>query len=411
MTDPTRFVPDGSCTLSKRREAFPSGVWRPAFGGSGPYVLSSLTDRPAKYLDLVCALGALTVGHNHPHVVEAVCQQMRAGAIFSLPHVLEGHVAERLCSVIPCAEQVKFVKTGSESTAAAIRIARAATGRSEVWGLKGHYHGWHDWWAQTSEKHPGVEEDGQVFAFEDLAALLLAAEPQRLADASAYRPAAIIVEPERLEMADGGGLQLLVDTARRIGTVVIFDEMLSGGRLRVGGAQELYGVEPDLACFGKAFGGGLPLAFVCGRRELMQHAWPVSGTFSGDALALAACDAMLDLYEREDVIGKLWSVGTALYQSIAYFGHGHPRLGLRLHGRPPRFWLTFGAHVDRRQFMSVVVQQAAQRGVLMHQAVIFASAAMDPEQTKTALTAVTIGLEAATAGGPLVGEPYKDSAR
>lgn len=413
MPDPTRFIPDGSCTLSKRPAAFPSGVWDEARAQVGPWVCG----QEKKYLDLVCALGALTVG-NHDLVVSAVRQQMVDGAIFSLPHRLEGHVAERLCGVIPCAEQVKFVKTGSESTSAAVRISRIATGRQRVAVLKGHYHGWHDWTGITAKKAPGIPG----FMYEGVASYLNAEHLLDLRPSVWGVLAAVIVEPERVEAEREGFLAALVDQARANGTIVIFDEMLSGGRLRVGGAQELYGVTPDLATFGKAFGGGLPLAFVCGRRDLMQHAWPVSGTFSGDALALAACDAMLDLYtcgERfhgRTLIGHLWATGLIL--KSFFDGQRGGRLGLEVHGLAPRFWLSFAPEVDRRLVMSIFVQQMAQRGVLCHQAVTFANGALSPLDMSEIVVAmneswqvILHGLANQNMASLLIGEPYQDSVR
>ena len=428
-------IPDGSCTLSKRPAAFPSGCPVLALAGDGPYLIADDGAAGGQWLDWMCALGALTVGHGHPKVVEAVTKQLQySGAIFSLPSMLEGHVAERLCQRIPAAKlgQIKFVKTGSEACAGAVRIARAATGRDTILAFKKHYHGWHDWWAAKAEKHPGVPdfmEQGVLFVDGELL-------PQAIWE---ERTAAVICEPERL-VADYGVSYLpkLMDTARKAGALVIFDETLSGGRLAFGGVSDFYNLIPDLAIYGKALGGGLPLAFIAGRRDVMQHAWPVSGTFSGDALALAACNAMIDIYETEHVIEKLWLNGTYVYRMLQDFALDHKALGMTVHGQPPRFWVDFGPHVrvdergvhtsgnwngqsppvDRRLFMSVVVQQAVRRGVLVHPAVFFANAAMTTSQVEEsmevfeqAFTFAAEGVSDGTLAKRLDGEPYQDSVR
>lgn len=406
----TACIPTGSFTLSKRPAAFASGIWDSASVSEGPMLR---TVSGANYLDFICALGALVVG-NHPRIVEAVCRQMRDGAIYSLPHRLERVIAERLVSVIPCAEQVKVVKTGSESTSAAIRIARAFhKGRTSlVLGLKGHYHGWHDWWAVTAPKHPGVPDymyDG-VRAMRTVQGLLDMGEDDEWHGSADV--AAFIVEPERVEQEMPGGLAKLRQVATDNGIVLIFDEMLSGGRLALAGAQQYYNVTPDLATYGKAFGGGLPFAFVCGKADLMQHAWPASGTFSGDALALAAAEAMLDVYSSEPVIDMLWSHGEYMQRALQKFPF------LTIHGHQPRFWFTFPPEVDRRMAMSVFTQQCAKRGVLAHQAVMFMSAALSVVEIQHAARAmedamdvVAAGIEDGDLASRLDGVTYEDSVR
>jgi glutamate-1-semialdehyde aminotransferase len=407
MVRALEYIPEGSFTLSKRPDAFPSqGSPRFAARGQGPYVID---DKGVSYLDWICGLGALTVGHTHPHVIDAVIKQVRDGAIYSLPSVLEGQVAERLCGLIPCAEQVKVVKTGSEACAAAVRIARAATGREKIVKFKDHYHGWHDWTMVTSAKHPGVPDS--------LLSGILEIHKDFDFDEAAGLPAAFICEPERL-LLNGFDLPRLMDVAREHGVLIIFDETLSGGRLRLGGAQEMIGLYPDLAVFGKAFGGGYPFAFVCGKREYMQHAWPVSGTFSGDAIGLTAANAMLDVFEEPNhnglgasVIDTMWSVGQRLWEALETKAKA-VGLPLNLGGNYPRFWIKdFGPDIDRRQAMSVFVQICAAWGVLVHQAVIFASAAMTEPQIERSIDAMTHAVNEIHHHVMLRGEPYKDSVR
>lgn len=418
MVRARKFIPEGSFTLSKRPDAFPSeGCPQLALRGDGPYVIDTGN---RKYLDWICGLGALTVGHNHPHVVEAVVKQVRDGAIFSLPSKLEGQVAERLCELIPCAEQIKVVKTGSEACAAAVRVARAATGRDVIVKFKDHYHGWHDWSQVVSPVHPGAPEflNAGIRQWSEL----LHPDAIEIAIGNNLQPvAAVILEPERFQLAQPGQLQALVDAVHRWGALVIFDETLSGGRLTLGGVQQWLGVTPDLAVYGKAFGGGLPFAFIAGSRELMQHAWPVSGTFSGDAVGLAACNAMLDLYTAAtftendpggyNLTDRMWRVGAKVRMAL----EGKAKaLGLPVTfgGHSPRFWIKdFGPDIDRRQAMSLFVQKCAEWGVLAHQAVVFASAAMNDSQVDESIQAMEHALNEIAHKVPLRGEPYKDSVR
>lgn len=411
MAAAVEVIPGGSFTLSKRPRAFPSGVWFQAVRGHGPYVTSAY-GKP--FLDWICGLGALTVGHNHPAVVAAITRQLRDGVLFSMPHRLEATVAERLCKVIPCAEQVKVVKTGSEACSAAVRIARMATGRELVLTTATSYHGWHDGLIAAKPTHPGVPvcvtDTIDTFDYNgDCEA--------QLGYHGFMNVAAVILEPVQGEPPNMGWLEHLREVTAREGIVLIFDEMLCGGRLRLAGAQEYYGVTPDLATFGKALGGGLPFAFVCGRRHLMRHAWPASGTFSGDALALAAADTMLDVYKHENVIEDLWRNGAIAKTALMQVADKYD-LAIVMHGHDPRFWFEFPPSVDQRLAKSVFVQQAALRGQLVHPNVIFASAAMTTQQATEGAAMLAEALEVTCASikdetleTMIDGEEYEDSVR
>ncbi len=409
------FVPTGSSTLSKRMAAFPSGVWGRASHGRGPYIVTS---DGRTMLDHMCALGALTVGHAHPKIVDAVAKQMSRGSLFSLPADIEERVAERLCGIIPCAEQTKFTMTGSEACSAAVRIARMATGRSKILTTPTSYHGWHDQMIAVKPRHPGVPEAFtyliDTFNYNDVGSLATALDAS---SGNGLPVAAVILEPVQGESPAADFLNEVIVMAHARGALVIFDEMLCGGRLTVGGAQQLYDVTPDLATFGKAFGGGLPFAFVAGRKDLMQHAWPCSGTFSGSALSLAACDAMLDLYRDEDVIGRLWKNGQRLQAALLDQAQAE-HLTIIMQGHSPRFWWDYAPGVDKRLAQSVFVQKCAKLGQLVHPAVVFANAAMTDEQVSQAIGAFRVAMVAVAQGIKngnlrefLEGEPYEDSVR
>lgn len=388
-------IPQSSCTLSKRPAAFPSGSPHFARRGFGPYLVD---ERGYHYLDWMGSLGATPLGYSHPRVMAAVKAQLDRGTVFSLPSVLEAQVADKLCAVIPCAEQIHFFKTGSESCSAAVSIARAATGRDRILVDARDYHGWHDTFRVTAPDHPGVPS---------ALGRLISSWPN-LVDVppSTWKTgiAAVILEPARLHEHTTQELQAIVDTAHAHGALVIFDEMILGGRIALAGGQEYFGVVPDLATFGKAFGAGLPLAFVAGSAELMAHSWACSGTFSGDALALAACEAMLEVYRSEEVIATLQRSGAQLRKTIDE--HPYP---VRTVGFDAHFALRFAG--DQRIEASRFVQQCAKQYVLFHPALVNASAAMSKADVTRTCEVVAAALDAMAAGVPLEGEPAADGIR
>lgn len=355
-----QVTPGGSQTLSKRAGAFPGGYPHYIARGEGPYVWDVDGRR---YLDLIGGLGATPFGHRHPYVDEAIERQLKDGILFGLPHRLEVDLAERLCAVIPCAESVRFVKTGSEACAGAIRIARMATGRSFVLMADNGYHGWHDWYAVTKPQHPGVppwlSNTVGTFPYGDPHALR---SVLTVAAAEGLHVAAVILEPALMAEPPSGYLAEVVRLSHEFGALAIFDEMILGGRVALAGGQELYGVTPDLATFGKAFANGLPLAFIAGRRDLMQHAWPVSGTFGGECLSLAACWAVLDLWGEAD------SRPSELFARLTRALHHLPpdvTLGGRIAG-PPLVGLSGRPVFGFGDLADPIVESLAALGILMH---------------------------------------------
>lgn len=396
--DVSRFTPSGAQTASKAPGrvgplgAFPLYLQR----GDGPYVWDVDDYR---YVDLFNGNCAVTLGHANRHVDDRVQRQMAKGTLLSLPTRLEGEVAERLCAVIPCAEQVRFVKTGSEACAGAVRIARIATGRKTILVCDGQYHGWHDWHCVTKPDHPGVPDELAdliwTFRYNDLDSLRDALNDDG-------DVAAVMLEPTLTVPPAPGFLEGLVALAHEHGALVIFDEMICGNRWHVGGAQAHYGVTPDLATCGKAYANGYPLAFIGGRRELMQHAWPVSGTFGGETMSLAACQAVLEM--STDPIDRIWQVGRQLMDAT---NGACRRLGLpaEMVGMPPRPVLQWSAPAAQQPAVVALFQQElAQRGVLAHPSGFNPSAAHDAQALELAITgiegALTVVARAIATGSP-----------
>ncbi len=363
----TKWTPGASQTMSKSPLRFPLGAY-PAFieRGEGSHVWDVDGN---EYVDWIMSLAAVTLGHAQRDVCLAVQGQLWDGVNFSLPHRLEREVSERLCSIIPCAEMVRFVKTGSEANEAAIRVARAFTGRDVIVTVGAGYHSWHSWFAAVKPEHPGVPEAMtdliRSFTYNNLdsleQALLLAeqVDPRKGA-------AAVILEPTLLTSPAPGFLEGVRDLAHGHGALLIFDEVVTGFRWARAGGQEYFGVTPDLATFGKGMTGiGVPLACLVGRRDIMQYAVLCSGTFGGDCLGLAACNAALDVYEREPVIEHGWKIGTAFMEGIRELIAEH-RLPAKVghYGVHPKLsW----EHPEANILMSIFLQETAERGVILHE--------------------------------------------
>jgi glutamate-1-semialdehyde aminotransferase len=275
-----------------------------------------------EYLDFPMALGPVILGHGYPAVSEAIVRQLRDGITYTLPHRIEVEVAERLERIIPGLERVRFGKTGSDATSAAIRVARAVTGRDHV--IVAGYHGWHDWYIASTSRRRGVPD---VVA--GLAEAVPAGDLEALRSAFEARPgeiAAVIVEPAGAREPEPSELAALVDLTREHGALAVFDEIVTGLRLALGGAQEHYGVEADLVCLGKALGNGMPISALAGKARHMDVLEQVffSGTHGGEALSLAAAGAVIDVMEREPVHDHLWRLGGRLQDGVrdAIAAHG-----------------------------------------------------------------------------------------
>lgn len=305
-------VPTASQTFSKSALQLPNSR-APLFlsHGRGGHVWDADGN---EYVDLVCALLSVSIGYRDPVVDAAIRSQLSRGISYSLPSRLECELAEKIVETVPCAEAVRFGKNGSDATSAAIRIARAYTGRARV--IACGYHGWQDWYIGATSRDKGVPDPVRqltaMVPYNDLAALeaQYARYPNEIA--------AVIMEPVTFDPPEVGYLEGVRALTQKYGSVLVFDEVVTGYRLALGGAQEMLKVTPDLACIGKGLGNGMPLSAVVGRRELMREMEDIfySGTFGGEALSLAAGNAVIDLMRREPVIEAYWARGNAIAKGI-----------------------------------------------------------------------------------------------
>ena len=407
-----RSIPGASQTLSKGANMFVEGAY-PVFLQRGQGCRVWDVDG-GEYIDYVLGLASITLGYAYPAVTEAVARQLGEGSIFSLPHPLEVEVAERLIEVIPCAEQVRFLKTGSEANSAAVRVARATTGRDVI--VYCGYSGWHDWYAITTPRSKGIPKDFARFIvpfnYNDLPSL------ERALDEHYGKVAAVIMEPVLLDAPGPGFLEGVRKAAHDHGALLIFDEIVSGFRWAVGGAQEYFGVAPDLATFGKGMANGLPLSAVVGRAELMREFEDVfvSSTFGGDTLALAAAAATIDEYRQKPVIAHLWAAGRRFQDG---FKRAATRTGVPVDcvGFPvhPKIVFRHAREETNRLLMSLFLQETGRRGVIFHFAgfnISFSHSDADVAQSLEACEAALRIVGEALADGRVVerleGRPYEE---
>ena len=344
----TAAVAGFTSTGSKTPEAMFGGPGGPTHLVASSGVRVRTADR-LDLLDWTMALGAVGLGYAHPRVVEAAERAVRDGAVGPLPHRLEVEVAERLCAAYPGARQARFLKTGAEGVAAAVRIARVTTGRDRV--VHAGYSGWLDGPASGAGVPAGTAALWTTVPFDDVAAL-------EAAVASGGAPAAILLEPV-VERAPSAAW---LAAARRLAgerTLLIFDEIKTGFRLGQGGAAGRWGVTPDLAVLGKALANGFPLAAVLGRADLMaavRSTW-ISSTLATEFVALAAANAVLDAWAVSDVARHLAAIGGAVLQALAPLADP----GLEVCGLPEMWLLRFGASERERRFLLGCVR----KGVLL----------------------------------------------
>ena len=306
-----------------------------------------------EYIDYTMGVGPLVLGYGIDEVDQAIKDQLEDGITFSLVHPLEVEVAELINELVPNAEAVRFSKTGADVTSAAVRLARAYTNRDSI--LCCGYHGWHDWYIGVTDRSrgipPSVKDLTYTFPYNDIDSVI---------DALDDDTAAVILEPTVFDAPQEGFLQRLREACTANGTLLIFDEMWTGFRLALGGAQEYFGVKADLACFSKAIANGMPLSVLTGSSEVMsllQGDVFFYTTFGGEALSLAAAKATISFLRDHQVIDTLDMKGARLRDGYNAIASG---LGLEYtsaKGFACRSMVTFDAHAGDPLLMKSYVQQ------------------------------------------------------
>ena len=282
-----------------------------------------------EFIDFKNGLGPVTLGYCFPAINEAVKAQLENGIVFGTPSTLECEVSEMMCEIIPCAEQAKFLKTGGEACAACIRLARAYTGRDHI--IQIGYNGWLNTLGSgarilpsqesvAGKKLPGVPECvSELFhtaGWNDEKTI------KELFDEFDGKIAAVIISMNYATPEAGKTFYpFLRQITEKNGALLIFDEIVSGFRVALGGVQEHFGVTPDLAVFAKGIANGMPLSVYMGKREIMKMlgrgtGLSVSSTYGGETLSLAACKAAIKVYQEQNVIGHIWSHGDYLWDKV-----------------------------------------------------------------------------------------------
>lgn len=263
-----------------------------------------------EYTDMINGLLAVSLGYQYPAVDEAIKKQLKKGVIFSLPSPLENELADLLIKHIPCAEMARFGKNGSDATSGAVRLARGVTGRDHL-AVCG-YHGWHDWYIGSTSRNLGVPKSTQdlthKFNYNDIDSL------KRIFKKYKNKVAAVVMEPMNYTEPQKGFLEEVKKITHQNGALLVFDEIITGFRFSLGGAQKLFGVIPDLAAFGKSMANGLPISVLVGKRRYMEKVSDIfySFTFGGECLSLTAAIATIKEMERKNVIGHIWKIGKIL---------------------------------------------------------------------------------------------------
>ena len=316
-----RLIPGGAHTYSKGDDQFPANAPRTLERGKGCHVWDA-DDR--RFLDWTMGLRTMTLGYGRQEIDEAAISQIKKGLNFGRPSLLETSVAQELIDLVPCAEMVKFAKNGSTVTTAAIKLARAYTDRRYVAYCQDHpFYSYDDWFIGTTEANAGIPLEHYQFSvpfrYNDLSSLeaVFANHPGDVA--------AVIMEPCIAEPPANGFLHNVAALCRNEDSVFILDEMITGFRWSVGGAQEYFDVRPDLATFGKGMANGHSVSALVGRKEIMElggieHDRPrvflISTTHGAENLGLSAALACLKIYRSEPVVEHIWSIGEQLMAGV-----------------------------------------------------------------------------------------------
>ncbi|MHC4160137.1 MAG: aspartate aminotransferase family protein [Planctomycetota bacterium] len=360
-------IPDGVQTLSKMPERHVRGIYPNYIDrAQGPNIYCGTET----YLDYPMGLGAVILGHAHPEVTVAIKKQADNGTIYSLSSPKETELAELLCNLIPSAEMCRFLKTGSEATSAAVKIARTYTNRKKV--IACGYHGWHDWYSATCKPAGCVDKNVIQLPYNDLEAFKKKINKNT---------AAVIIEPYVYDEPKEGFLIGLKNLCRINGAVLIFDEVVTGFRTKKLTAQALFKIEPDLTCLGKAMGNGMPISCVCGNKDIMkvlERDCFVSSTFGGELLSITAALKTIEIIEGKGY-HPIEAMGSRVKEGFNRYAENYGLESCRCVGYPQRTKFEFPSDEHRSLFW----QECLRWGVFFGYAQFISYAHGVPEIDKT----------------------------
>lgn len=343
-------IAHGALTNSKRpgcfvRNVYPTHLVR----GAGAQVWD---DKGKPYVDFICGLGSMIIGHGHHEIADAMYYRARNGATLSLGTTVEVEAAEKVKEIFPFIDRLRFLKTGTDATLAALRIARTATGRAKVLKPKESYHGWGDEFVSLTPPALGIYGAYNIEHFEELSEI-------------DHDTAAVILEPVNLDASRERVeyLKALRQRCTEVGAVLIFDEIITGFRTPKMCVSNRHGIAPDLICLGKAMANGMPISVVGGRGDVMEAGqWFVSSTFAGETLSLAAAVKTMTLLQTKFDMEWLWAKGEQFQKE---FNALHP--GIKLVGYPTR--AVFRCESD--ELKALFWQEAVRAGLLFGSSFFF----------------------------------------
>lgn len=383
LAEARRLIPGVTQSLMKRPEMFSLGSF-PVYLADGQGALVRDADGN-EYVDYICGLGANTLGHNHPAVVDTIREMLPSGVLHSLPHEIEIHAARELVELIPGAEMTRFFKTGADATSAAVRLARHLTGKAKV--VTVGYNGWHDHFMVDT---PGVPEPLRELTFR--MPLMSEEHEAPLLDLVATRGhelSLVLLSLPYNRQVSGTFLHTLRDTCKRHGVLFVLDEVVTGFRLALGGAQEYYGLSADYVCLSKGIAAGMPLSAIAGPRALLERMGDlqVSTTFGGELLSLAVCRSALRVYRHTDYIEHQAAIGRRLARGInAVAERGD--FPLRVVGYDAIPMLRFSPDMaEHARLAEPFLGAMARRGVLFRRDVNFLSSAHTEAQVDATIAA------------------------
>mgnify|MGYP001182680026 CR=1 FL=1 len=307
-----KYIPLASQTYSKSYKVHFKNV-SPYFlkKGNGCYVWDEDNN---KYIDFISGLLPIIIGYNNKQINNAITKQLKKGIIFSLPTIVETQLSKKLCQLIPSAEMVRFGKNGSDVTSAAIRLSRAYTKRDHI--IFCGYHGWHDWYIGNTKMSIGVPKKIKKlttsFKYNDIQYL------EKILKKNPKKYAAVIMEPVYDKEPKNNFLKKVRTLTKKYGCLLIFDEIVTGFRVHLKGAQYFYGVTPDVSCFGKAMANGMPISAIVGKRKIMKNFDKIffSTTFGGETLSIVAALETIKYLEKKNVIYKIKKFSKQLVKDI-----------------------------------------------------------------------------------------------
>lgn len=359
-----QVIPLGSQTFSKSKAQYPVG-FAPLFAerAKGAFIWDIDGNR---YVDLVSNLASITIGYADQSQNNYVWRQMKKSVGMSLPSKLETIVAEKISTLVPSMEMMRFAKNGSDATSAAIRLARAYTSRDHV-AVCG-YHGWQDWYIGSTNRNKGVPNSVQqlthTFPYDDLESL------QKVFDEYGDDLACVVLEPMNRQYPREGFLQTVIEMCEKNGSICVFDETITGFRFTSGGAQQLFNAKPHLSTFGKGIANGYPLSVIGGRKEIMAEMNNIffSGTFGGELLSLSAADFVLEKHLKDEVAPQLASNGSLITERQEEILSNHDLSDmLRFSGHTSwKFyeWFDVGS-VSAQDLKTYFAQEMYENGVLV----------------------------------------------